>query len=298
MSTWTPSQREALERAVSDTQTEWGSSRWATWRRCPRAHHLQYDIGLERLGSQAVHFGVGSLCHGILRYMQEGVILGESQPRNWLDVLEYASDKPDSIPEVLDESARLMKWYFAHWGLENAGWPQEAKIIAVEQHLQTPEGFAALPHTGRVDTVLEIAGTLVIVDTKTRGRSLPKDEDLEDYKRSLATRAQFLSLAAMMQMRDDLDEPPAVMVNAICKLKNPTFGRVLVQLRQIDIDRWKDDHRNAAFELAGDLAMGTNATWLRNLDSCAPEVGWRCKYFDWCHGTDESRELNFKVGGK
>lgn len=284
---WPAHMANALAKALEDTQTEWGSSRWAAYRACPRKHHLAYHVGVERLGARAVHFGVGSLCHGILRYMQEGVVLGE-HGRNWRDVLEYASDQPDSVPEVLDEAARLMKWYWAFWGEDNAGWPADARIIGIEQHLQTPEGAFALPHTGRADTVLDINGTIVIVDTKTRAKSLPKE--LDDYKLKLATRPQFLSLAAMLQMRDGLEEPPAVMVNAICKLKAPTFGRVIVPLSQRAIDEWIADHAVAS-------ARGLGDTW-RNLDACAPEVGWGCEYRDWCHAmSDEARELNYVITG-
>lgn len=297
---WPAHRRAALERALLDTQTTWGSSRWAAWRRCPRSHYLGYHVSLTRLGEQPpreMHFGVGSLCHAILRYMQEGVVAGEPEPRNWEDVLEFASDQPDSIPEQLDEAKRLMRFYWLKWGFDNAGWPPEAKIIGVEMHLETPPGFAMLPHTGRVDTLLDIGGTPVVVDTKTRGKALPEDEKLEEYKLDLRTRPQFLSLAAMLQMRDILDEPPAVLVNAIVKTKTPACGRVLVQLRQVDIDRWKEDHREAAAALVEEQGrVSAGYVPRRNLDMCAPEVGWGCKYKSYCHAaSDEVRALEWKM---
>src|SRR6476661_10479171 len=80
-------------RALADTQTSHGSSYWGTMRECPRRHKLRYDVGLERVTAEPRedYFEVGSLCHAVLRYVQDGVVAGEASPRRWLDVLEYAS---------------------------------------------------------------------------------------------------------------------------------------------------------------------------------------------------------------
>lgn len=303
---------DALDRALENTVTEWGSSRWAAWRKCPRLHHLSYQVGIERLYAgdefapsdaegRPVYFAVGSLCHGILRYIQEGAMLGEA--RDWRDVLHEA-DRRGALPEALDEAQRLMSFYWLHWGEANGGWGEESVILEVEQHLQTAEGFSVLPHTGRADTVLEICGSVVIVDTKTRGRSLPKD--LESYRRALATRPQFLSLSAMYQDARGLEEPPAVMVNAICKLKLPTFGRVIVPITQSAVDGWRRDHKAAALRMQRDidtaaacadagLSGDLDAVAPRNLDNCAPEVGQPCVMFDHCHGSDATRELHYRT---
>jgi hypothetical protein len=63
---------EALIAAVlEDTATEWGSSRWATLRRCPVAHDLRYHLKLVAGGPRPIHFGVGTLCHAAIRFASE-----------------------------------------------------------------------------------------------------------------------------------------------------------------------------------------------------------------------------------
>ena len=271
-----------LARALEDTQTEWGSSRWSTYRRCPLAHHLRYEQKVRKLwgdelpGAEAKpeYFGVGSLCHAVLRYTQESVI--DKVSVDWEDVLEYASSKGNP-PEVIDEAHRLMSHYWLHWGIENAGWGENTVIQAVEMYLETPQGMGEFPHTGRADTVLLVDGELVIVDTKTRKNGLPAD--LEDYERKLRTRPQFLSLAAMLQDKMGVTEPPSVMVNAISKTKLPKFGRVTVQFTNQQLQDWRQLHVMQAAHMAG-----TRHLPMANLDSCAPEMGSECEYFGKCHG--------------
>lgn len=283
---WDKSREAHLKQALEDTRTSHGSSYWAEFNRCPRAHHLAQTERLVPVGARPAYFGVGSLCHAVLRYIQEGVLSGEpAGARNWEDVIEYSCDRHDSVPEVLDEAHRLMRWYWAHWGLDNAGWPPSSRIVAVERFLRTPEESAfAIPHTGRADTILEVAGQLVIADTKTRSSSLPKD--LASYQRKASTRPQFRSLAWMLREELKLDYVPSIWVNAICKLKTPKFERVFVPLSAAQVDMWAAVHRAAAERGTSDSHM--------NLYACAPEMGSECHYFTKCHGTEAEAAAGYR----
>ncbi len=315
-----PELKAEIELCLGDTSTEWGSSRWAAWRRCKRESYLAYDVKLERVirddddedegrfGGGLDYFAVGHYCHGILRYMQRGAVKGEE--RRWEDVTDYLGMAVDGPPpELLEEVYRLMRFYWEFWGTANGGWPSEATITGIEEYLETPPELAVLPHTGRADTILEIGGQIVVVDTKTRKNKIP--DDIEKFRRKARTRAQFVSLSGMLQMKLKLDEPPAVMVNAIVKTKLPQMQRVIVDIRQVDVDRWIEDHKaNAATALdqqeAAALYVSNSGisdvlpyVYPRNLDSCAPELGSPCRFYGYCHAlSDEERALNWGVKAK
>jgi hypothetical protein len=33
---------------------------------------------------------------------------------------------------------------------------------------------------------------------------------------------------------------------------------------------------------------------LPNYSACAPEIGSRCQFFEWCHGSDEAKQRYFE----
>jgi hypothetical protein len=308
-----------IAECLQDTQSPWGSSRFNLWHRCRKAHDLRHAQGLVSLGDRPKYFGIGSLTHAGINFLQRGVIAGEATPRNWELVIEAAAAK---LPgEICDEAWRLLSAYFAHWGVECAGWPEGSKILGAELFLQDgladPNGCAvcggsgggcdpatacgacngsgadlltggafALPYTARADTVLELpSGEIVIPDTKTRRSAFP--EERQQYAQGLATRPQFTGLAWLVRRHLKLDEPPHIWVNAIVKTKIPKFDRLLVRMTPEAVAAWEKDHRAVA------AAMARGDEPIPNRSECAPDMGSRCEYFDWCHGNDELRARKF-----
>jgi hypothetical protein len=288
----------ALKRALEDTQTAWGSSRWATIRECGEKHRIGYLVGLERIveGPREEYYDVGSLCHGVLRYVQDGLVCGET--RVWGDVLDYACEQGWST-WPLEEAYRLMKWYFAAWGEENAGWGSDSVIVGVEQLMEWPGVDGGPPHTGRADTLLRIGDEIVVVDTKTRGRDVPgygvkglnDEEKLHEYISGLTTRPQFCSLSAMTQAQYGLDVPPSVMVNCIVKTKVPAYRRLVVPMTPERVSAWAAQQAEWSRSYG---ALGSRQNW----SACAPEIGNKCKFFGYCHVSQAARDMNWRAGEK
>lgn len=232
----------------------------------------------------------------MIAYVQEGALVGERFP--WRDVLEAASDDPRSKPEVLDEVERLMAAYFAFWGEENAGWQEEARIIKIENKLEVAaDVLGPLPYTARADCMLEIGGTIVVPDHKTRSRSIPDGEKRDKFLKQKQTNPQFLGLSYLVQKTYELDEPPDILLNAIVKTKIPKFQRVRVRFSQAQIDRWAKaqarDARDLDFEPVRPLDLVP-----MNYVSCAPELGAPCSYFDFCHAKSEAAAWkHFEIAG-
>lgn len=266
--------------ALTPTQTTHGASRWAELRRCPRAHHLRYTLGIQRIhriDDGVDYFALGTLIHGALAYWQRNAL-------SWQDVIEHALDEAaggSGLREALD-AHRLLEGYEAHWGSNPGGWPNGATVVAVEHAMGLP------PYTARADSIIDLGGELIVVDHKTRARKLPdQGADLDEYRRELATRPQFLGLSWLAQREWSLPDPPPVMVNAIVKTKIPQYGRVLVRFDQRQIDEWAANQDQAA-----ERAM-RNDDPLPNYESCAPEIGSRCWAFNWCHGSAEQRDREY-----
>lgn len=270
----------AIEAAQQDTLTSHGSSRFLEYRRCQRAHSLRYReriAPVERLFDRIDYFSLGSTIHACLAYAWEGFRIGE--PREWRHALFAATLRGDLDEDVFEEADRLCSAYFAHYGEPDLGFT----ILGVETLLEDPASFA-LPYTARLDLIGEAAGEIVIVDTKTRAKKIP--DDRITYARDLTTRAQFLGQAHLAMLRYGLKEPPPIIVNAIIKTKIPGFDRLTVRPSLADVERWRAQQRR-------DASWGLEGTEM-NYSSCAPELGSRCSYFRWCHGSDEERSRHFK----
>jgi hypothetical protein len=305
----------AAAAALAPTLTHWGSSRFGEHRRCGRAHALRWreQIVPLRTGPSMGkdYFGLGILIHAATAYVWEGLKLGEH--RDWRDVLHAATQREGGVERATHEEAwRLLDAYFAHWGIPD--WdPSLVRIVDVERELQEGEickrcsgtgvmtserslsgeascrtcggsgmigGSFGLPYTARLDLVVEIAGTLHVVDTKTRATKLPDNEAL--YARQLRTRAQFLGQSFLAQKAYGLSVPPPVIVNAIVKTKIPRFGRLTVPITSDDVARWAEWQASASLE-----------SDRMNYSQCAPEIGAPCAYLDYCHGSDEQRARYF-----
>jgi len=78
----------------------------------------------------------------------------------------------------------------------------------------------------------------------------------------------------------------AILINAIVKTKIPKFERVTLRFDSSRIDAWANEHRIMAPAL---LTLANEGC--ANYDSCAPEIGYRCQFFEYCHGVKEDREL-------
>jgi hypothetical protein len=300
--------RHAVAEAFAFTGTEWGSSRWSEFRRCPQAHNLRYVVQLRRkpesLRDELDEEGkidpltLGNLVHSARGYVE----LHHAEGAEWQHVIEEARARGYD-PLLVAEAERLLAGYFAHWGTDNAGWPEGVEIVDVERlyswplnetlHQAVPIfGAAGNLYTARLDTLLLINGSLVIADTKTRARSLPKDR--AHYERGLRTNPQFLGQSWLVMQAEGLETPPPVWVNAIVKTKIPAYDRLLVRFTRDDVEQWAEAQRRWYAEFAA-RGASNGAGCLMNYSACAPEMGSRCWAFDWCHGSEESRALHFET---
>jgi hypothetical protein len=290
----TPEIRAACLEALADTQTRYGSSRWAEYRRCQLGHHLRYTLRVQPAGI-ALHFGVGRLMHAALGYVQLGVLaeaealaagLPAPPQRDWRHLLDVAAEDVTVTAESAQASWRLLAAYDAHWGLSapgnNAGWPLDAELLGVEVPLEAE--IAGTPYTARADTVLRIGGRLVIPDTKTRAGAIPgaatsrspaDPEARAAYIAGLRTREQFVGLSWLawetLGEREAGNPPPAVLVNAIIKTKIVGFDRFLVNITEADIDAWLASHAEHVTACGGVLAGR-----LSNYSQCSPDFGSEC----------------------
>ena len=272
---------EAIAAAELETGTEFGSHVFGSYRNCQRKSQL-HRAGLVRVGrlyDRLDYFGIGGAVHAVLSYgwaaMQRGAVVDP------LDALRAATQRPAGIDlDTYEEAERLCTAYYAHYGFPD--WRDGVKILDVEVLLRDDSSFA-VPYTARLDLVAEIAGEIVLVDTKTRAKSLPKDR--EGYARDLRTREQFLGQAFLAMQRYGLAEPPPVVVNVIVKTKIPAFDRLRVNIRRSDVERWAENH-------AAEATAGLDGS-LMNYSSCAPEIGSKCEFIDYCHGDAEQRARGF-----
>jgi hypothetical protein len=278
----------ALE-CLAATNTSHGNSRFTEYRRCPKAHHLRYERGLRPLPrepqedeepEEAIdYFKLGNLVHSCLQYVQ----LYSPEACNFEPVLAAC----DAEPLTVAECRRLLDPYFAVYGKGNAGWPEDAEIVAVEKEFKhtwlAPGGRELGSYSARLDTVLRIRGSITIADTKTRARGFSRHRD--HYAQGLATNPQFLGQSWLAMLAYDLDEPPPVWVNAIIKTKIPSYDRLLVRFTREAVERWAEWQQ-------AESARGFPLR-VMNYSACAPEIGSRCWAFDYCHGSDESRARRF-----
>ena len=318
--------RPEVAAALESTVTPWGSSRWKEWRRCKRAHWLRYtqgvhvrprpaDSGDDWDQDDVSYFDIGQICHSVLHYVQSAVI-AERDPRGWAAVLDAAPSMGLDVGAVW-EAERLMNAYWAHYGLDNAGWPDGVRLLGVE--VPHDEAIGLLSHTGRVDTLLEVADELVVADTKTRSTAIPgcgtQSADTgrtAAWARGQATNPQFLSLsylvrtaafrkaaaAAMAAGLPPVELPPVppVWVNAIVKTKIPQFNRVMVRPTHEALQQWALNQADQSIEfLDGEAAIARGEVPSMNYSECAPPIGTRCWAFNWCHGSDEERERYYEV---
>ena len=87
----------------------------------------------------------------------------------------------------------------------------------------------------------------------------------------------------------NLSEPPGFIVNHLSKAKIPVAERVPLRITQKAVDEWARNQAGIISDLKDPRAVR------RNYSQCAPTIGPRCAYFDYCHAeNDEIRDQNFK----
>ena len=277
--------RAACALELQGTQTPFGSSRWASWRACPYSHHLRYRLGLKPTDTEG-YFAVGIALHAVLAYSARGI------ERDWRDMQRYLELHSKLDPAVIAECERLCEAYFLRYGDELGGFGDAKAIRGVELKLQTWRPFA---YSGRVDLLINAGSGPVVVDHKTRSRKVP--DDSEEYIRDLATRPQLLGLSWLTRRCYKLPYYPPVCLNEIVKTRVPQFYRTTVPMHPEAVDAWVANERLARRRMKLDrpthMRRGDESLILRNYDSCAPVIGSRCQYFDWCHGTKRQRHDNY-----
>jgi hypothetical protein len=95
----------------------------------------------------------------------------------------------------------------------------------------------------------------------------------------------------LVQRAYGLSEPPAVIVDGIIKpteRQPPKLDRLYVRPTAQDVQAWADNQAVLA------VALRDPSRTTRNYRECAPEIGSRCAYFDYCHGSEQTRALRYK----
>lgn len=274
-----------IDACLASTATEWGTTRYADWQCCEQLYDLRHAKYI-RPRDRADYFALGGLLHAALAYLGLGVLVGDAT-RGWRDVLDRFVELGGD-PMLSLEASILLEPYFQWWGIANAGYG-ESRIVAVEVPVRAAIG--PLPRTTQLDAVIVHEGELVVVNHKSRSSTLPKD--LEDFKRALRTDPQFLCESWLGMQALGLSEPAPLMINYLIKTKEPAFERVIVRPTRDDLDAWSQNALRVAADMQRAADLGRMPR--RNYSQCAP---WgrsrRCEYFEWCHGTEQSRELHYE----
>ena len=257
-------------------KTALSHSQLAELRRCPKAHKLKYRQGLMRKGPPGKALEIGTLFHRVLETVGEQARWGETAVSDWDAALRNANHGV-SDPSAMIEATRLIGAYRLHYGSGNAGYG-DSEILAVEEVLETPDlhrdagGFAAIADA----VVREYDGTLAIYEHKTAGRC-PDDD--EETRRELKTGSQAGALAYCA--RAVYKELPVVIRNVAAKTRVVGLQRVRLVFTDAELDRWAQEQE----ELVEQMLPLSCA----NRDACSPPLGFKCNYFEFCHGTDDER---------
>jgi hypothetical protein len=277
--------KQACAAELGSTATPYGSSRWAAWRSCAYKHHLRYREGIKPVDT-VDYFSIGIALHAVLAYSARSIA------HDWRDMVRYLDLHTPHAGEVAAEVERLCEAYFLRYGDKLAGWEDARSIGGVELKLQLWRPFA---YSGRVDLLVTTASGPIIVDHKTRGRKIPNDS--EEYQRDLATRPQLLGLSWLARRKLKLPYYPPVCLNEIIKTRVPDFARTTVRMDPERVEAWVRNEKLARRRMRLDRPKhgrhGDDSLVLRNYDCCAPTIGSRCVYFDWCHGTPRQRAIHY-----
>lgn len=309
---------ERIKRELAPTVTASGHSYWSTVLACPRKAYLKYGLKVEP-DKTPVHFLVGRLVHAALAYKFRGQLHDlELDGLNLIDwVAGNGLDDGQRMLDVavLDEAHRLIS--YAQSEIELPG-----TLLGVEVLMKADFNAGVPVYTARADLLLSVDGRIAIGDYKTRSRARSGYQD--DVITSLSVDGQFRGLSRLASqhsaraaliagingtelgptptavgVENDREqvEPPMVYVIDILKTKEPDVVTWEVPFTWQDLDDWAEAQvalmrRYTSGGLSGTLGGYSGE---RHFDSCVDFRGWRCDYFDWCHGTPEQRTRNFRV---
>jgi hypothetical protein len=267
----------------------WSHSRWAELRRCPKAHDLRYNQRLYRIGQRPEALEIGSCFHRACELIGLDVLAGHDTHDTalWDEAIRIARSECKS-PGAGLQATRLWGAYQKRWGHANAGYGN-ATLLAVETVLTGGDlhsavgGYAAI-----ADAAIEDERGIWIVETKTAARK-PSGSD-EEIERDIAMQDQVLGLTYCARLKWG-DRVQGVLRNIVVKTSLVSFMRPFVEISNEAIDNWLRDQREA------EQMVGLTCA---NRDACAPPMGFRCDYFDYCHASslgdheDAVAELYYK----
>lgn len=259
----------------------WSTSQKSLLRRCPKAHKLRYQHGLVAKGYANDALLIGTGFHRVRELVCLEVLRGgETTDDVWQAAIETARAECPSGPVSL-EITRLARAYMQRYGTDNAGYGENFIVEGSEKVLlggglhAAYGGFAAI-----ADAVLLTADDEArrwLVETKTAGRT--PAGTIDELAAERRTWDQCLTLAYCGWKT--YGEIPGVLYDIVVKNKSPVFLRVPVLVTEAELLKWE------AEQIEGEQLFGLSCA---NRDACAPPVGFRCDYFEFCHGTDEDRE--------
>lgn len=266
----------------------WSHSRWQTLRRCPKAHHLKYVERIYPIGEKPEALLIGSMFHFGMEVITDLARRGsQTTPLEWSDAAKQAAaltrkevERQGRVfdPKTILEGFRLLAVYPKIWGYENAGFGKHT-IHASEMVLKGGDLHAALGGFASIaDAVTEFNGQLYVWEHKTAGR-MPSGDSEADKIRDLKSRPQYAALAFCA--REHYGKLPIVVHSVTTKTKVVGSARFDIHFTHEELDQWAAEQQ--------ELESMVNLK-CANRDACAPPVGFRCDYFNHCHGSDEQRE--------
>lgn len=282
--------RRIITKSCEYTGTSYGHSRWQSLRTCEYQHHLKYHEHI-RPKQNSPALDVGSAVHIGLMAQELASMESIEEP-----IWQRAVEASPVDCEARLEAARLLSAYFAHYGIDNAGWGNY-KILSVEQEMHA---YKSLYWSTRVDAVVMAPAErkhsereVFVVDHKTSRSAV---SDVAEFVRDCKVNPQFLGHALTYQTV--FGKRVSVLVNLVVKSRIPSFERVIVRFSDAELMNWHAEQKMYEIENRAKLENVVNRKRLpiKNYDACTNAVGMRCWAFDYCWGTDQDREnLFYKV---
>ena len=266
-----------MSRSKDWPEGAWSTSQKSLLHRCPKAHKLRYQHGLVAKGEPSDALLIGTGFHRVRELVCLEILRGgETTDDVWQQAIETARAECSSGPASL-EITRLVRAYMRRYGLENAGYGDGYSVEAAEKVLLGGDLHKAHGGFGAVADAVLFNDRIWLVETKTAGRTPPGT--IDELAAERRTWDQCLSLAYCGWKT--YGDVPGVLYDIVVKNKTPVFLRVPVLVTEAELLKWE------AEQIEGEQMFGLSCA---NRDACAPPVGFRCDYFEFCHGTDADRE--------
>lgn len=268
----------------------WSHSKFSELRRCTRAFHLKYDQKLTRAGFRPAALEIGDIFHTALENIGNFSLREKFRDLtvdDWEEACRQARLSVKADPRSGVEATRLVGAYRTHYDVQNAGFGDKHTLLGCEKVFLAKELHASLGgFASKADALTrDDDGFQWVWEHKTGGRmpSGTTDEIIRDVR----SRPQMKALAFCA--RDTLGEPVGVMHNLTTKTRMPDFLRIPLVYSEDELSSWAENQTKLEALIPLDI---------QNCDACAPPVGFRCQFFEHCWGTDEEKELLYKIGRK